>query len=91
MKTYALFLLLEKMDMNEVTSEYRNKKYQTTGAVRILDQRQAAFYWAEGVEPLDIYLTRDFQTHKPKIVYVFSREDTKELYEQWIKLKEEQQ
>ena len=42
--------------MNEVTSDYRNKKYQTTGTVRLLNPKQAAFYWAHGVEPLDIYL-----------------------------------
>lgn len=75
--------------MSEVTSEYRNKKYQTTGTVRLLNQKQAAFYWANGVEPLDIYLSRNFETGEPRIVYIFSREDTKELYEEWIKQKGE--
>ena len=32
---------------NTVTSEYRNKKYQTTGTVRLLNQKQAAFFDAE--------------------------------------------
>jgi len=75
--------------MSEVTSEYRNKKYQTTGTVRLLNQKQAAFYWANGVEPLDIYLSRNFETGEPRIVYIFSREDTKDLYEEWIKQKGE--
>jgi hypothetical protein len=65
---------------NTVTSEYRNKKYQTTGTVRLLNQKQAAFYWSRGVEPLDIYLSKNFETGEPRIVYIFSREDTKELY-----------
>lgn len=68
---------------NTVTSEYRNKKYQTTGTVRLLNQKQAAFYWSRGVEPLDIYLSKNFDTGEPRIVYIFSREDTKELYEEW--------
>lgn len=70
--------------MNEVTSDYRNKKYQTTGTVRLLNQKQAAFYWANGVEPLDIYLSRNFETGEPRIVYIFSREDTKPLYDKWL-------
>ena len=70
--------------MNEITSEYRNKKYQTTGSIRVLNQKQAAFYWSNGVEPLDIYLSKSFETGEPRIVYVFSREDTKELYERWL-------
>lgn len=69
--------------MSVVTSEYRNKKYQTTGTVRLLNYKQAAFYWSCGVEPLDIYLSRDFKSNDPKIVFIFSREDTKDLYEQW--------
>ena len=90
-KIVCPFFTFEEKDMNEITSEYRNKKYQTSGVVRILDYRQAVFYWDKGVEPLDIYLSRDFQTKKPKIVFVFSREDTKELYDEWMKSKEEQQ
>ena len=70
--------------MNEVTSEYRNKKYQTTGSIRVLNPRQACFYWANGVEPLDIYLSRNFETNEPRIVFVFSREDTKPLYDKWL-------
>jgi len=70
--------------MNEVNSDYRNKKYQTSGTIRVLNPKQAAFYWASGVEPLDIYLSRNFITNAPCIVYIFSREDTKPLYEQWL-------
>ena len=70
--------------MNEITSEYRNKKYQTTGSIRVLNARQATFYWSHGVEPLDIYLSKHFETGEPRIVYVFSREDTKPLYDLWL-------
>lgn len=70
--------------MNEVTSDYRNKKYQTTGTVRLLNSKQAAFYWSHGVEPLDIYLSKNFETGEPIIVYIFSREDSKPLYERWL-------
>ena len=75
--------------MNEVTSDYRNKKYQTTGTVRLLNPKQAAFYWANGVEPLDIYISRNFVTEEPCIVYIFSREDTKDVYEKWLQQKGE--
>ena len=35
--------------------------------------------------PIDIYPSQDFKTGKPMLVYLFIREDTKELYDKWCK------
>ena len=71
--------------MNGVQSSYKNKHYDATESLRILNPRQASFYWSRGVEPLDIYLSKNFETGDPMIVYVFSRKDTQELYGEWCK------
>ena len=53
--------------------------------VRIVNNRQAATYWLQyGIEPLSIYPGEDFKTGKPVVVYVFSKEETKEAYKEWI-------
>lgn len=69
--------------INKVNSDYRNKQYNPGDTIRLLNQKQCAFYWSKGIEPLDIYISKDFKTGEPIIVYIFSREETKELYSEW--------
>ncbi len=69
--------------MNNVNSNYRNKQYNSNDTIRLLNSRQAAFYWSKGIEPLDIYLSKNFETNEAIIVYIFSREATKDLYSEW--------
>ncbi|MBO7518644.1 MAG: hypothetical protein J6T31_05990, partial [Methanobrevibacter sp.] len=64
--------------MEKIKGQFSNKEYTAKEAIKILDPVQAALYWANGVEPLEIFLSRDFKTNKPLIVYVFKKEDTKE-------------
>lgn len=71
--------------MEKVKGKFSNKLYYAHEAIRILDQVQAALYWANGVEPLDIYSSRDYNTGKALIVYVFRKDDTKELFDKWCK------
>lgn len=63
---------------------YVGKPYRVTDAIRILNQKQAAFYWENGVLPVDIYPSKDFETGEPIIVYVFIKDETKKLYTTWI-------
>lgn len=69
--------------MSKIKSYYKNKQYNTNDTVRLLNQRQATYYWSKGIEPLDIYLSKNFETDEPIIVYVFSREQTKDIYNDW--------
>jgi hypothetical protein len=72
-----------------VLSNFNAKRYKEKDAIRILNPKQAAFYWANGVEPLDIYSSRSFDTNEPVIVYIFSRCQTQDtgVYDQWCKRK----
>ena len=52
-------------------------------AVRILNTRQAGFYWSRGIKPLSIYPSKDLRNNEPVIVFLFSRSKTQGLYEEW--------
>lgn len=72
-----------------IESNFRNKKYKDDDNIRILNPKQAAFYWHNRLEPLDIYPSTTFDTGEPVIVYVFSRSQTQEtgLYNEWVERK----
>ncbi len=72
-----------KEDM--IHSDITGKDYYPSQVVRIVNYLQCIFYWASGVMPIDIYPSQDFKTGKPMLVYLFIREDTKELYDKWCK------
>lgn len=69
----------------KVKGKFSNKEYYASEAIRILDPSQAALYWANGVEPLDIYSSRSYKTNKALIVFVFRRDETKEVFDLWCK------
>lgn len=69
--------------MEKIKGKFSNKLYYANEAVRILDPMQAALYWANGIEPLDIYSSRDYKTNKALIVYVFKKDETKEVFDKW--------
>lgn len=70
---------------NKVKGKFSGKEYYASEAIRILDPAQAAAYWANDVEPLDIYPSKNFKTGAPIMVYVFRRNDTKEVFDLWCK------
>lgn len=70
---------------NKIKGKYSGKEYYANDALRILDPKQAALYWNYGIEPLDIYPSRDFKTNKSLIVFVFKRNETKEVFDLWCK------
>lgn len=70
---------------NKVKGKFSNKEYYASEAIRILDPRQAALYWNHHIEPLDIYPSRDYKTNKALIVFVFKRDETKEVFDLWCK------
>ena len=58
------------MDSDKIKGKFSNKEYYAKDAIRILDPKQAALYWNNHVEPLDIYPSRDYKTNKALIVFV---------------------
>lgn len=59
--------------------------------LNIMNIQQAAFYMNEGAELWDVYPSRDKFTGKPTAVFVFKRDETKEVYDKWCKLKDKQE
>lgn len=64
-------------------SRLTGRYYNLVGSVRILNTAQATFYMSRDVFPLDIYISKDFKNDRKVLVFLFSREETKELYDEW--------
>ncbi len=64
---------------SKLTGRYFNI-FQT---VRILNTAQATFYVTKGVLPLDVYASKDFKNKRDVLVFLFSKDDTRDLYEEW--------
>ena len=71
--------------MNGIKARFSNIEYKAKDCVKILNPFQAALYWCNGVEPVEIYPSRDYETGKPLIVYVFKKSETKEVFDLWCK------
>lgn len=52
--------------------------------IPIVNPKQAAFYWHNGVKPIDIYPSIDTKTNTPILVFVFNRNETYSLYKEWL-------
>ena len=59
------------------------KKINLDKDIPIVNPKQAAFYWHNGVKPIDIYPSEDPHTSTPIIVFVFKRDETYSLYKEW--------
>lgn len=70
-----------------VESNLKPRSYTLKEVCRVIDQKQKTLYIKHGVYPIDMYASKDFDTGKDITVYVFLREDTKELYDLWLKHK----
>lgn len=61
-----------------------NKNINLDKQIPILNPKQAAFYWNRGVKPMDIYPSIDIHTNNPIIIFVFNRDETYNLYKEWL-------
>lgn len=66
-----------------MTSGLTGKEYCPNDVIRIVNVYQATLYWTFGLEPLEIYPSRDFKTGKPILVFLFDKEKSQELYKKW--------
>lgn len=70
-------------------SKVTGKEYDLWSVIRILNPRQAAFYVSRGLEIQDIEASTDRRTGEPVLVFYFIKEDTKELFDEWCRRKQE--
>lgn len=72
--------------MNEFLrySKIVGEKYNLFECVRITNLRQVHFYLENGATLLDVYSGWG-KNKKPTLVFLFYKNDTKELYEKWSK------
>lgn len=75
-----------------VDSVFKGKKYNPSDTIRLVNVKQSCFYWENGCIPLDVYLSKDYKTQKPMLVFVFNREETQTtgVYDAWCKNKPEE-
>ena len=57
--------------------------YNTNNVVRIKNPKQRDLYLMNGIMPKDIYTSIDEKTDEKILIYIFSKEDTRDVYEKW--------
>lgn len=67
-----------------VKSNFTGREYETKKVIRILNAQQAAAYIKHGIELLDLWLSKD-KDGKPILVFIFDKEESKEVYDLWCK------
>ena len=75
------------MLMSSLTGEY----YDENDSIRIVNIKQALFYWINNVRPLSIYPGKDLKTGEPILVFIFKKSKTKDLYKEWLATKADEE
>lgn len=80
------FCYMEKKDMKEKNiSDTTGLVYDLSDMIRIVNSKQAAAYMMHGATLYDIYATNDYNTAEPILVFLFSKTETRDLYNLWLK------
>lgn len=66
-----------------VTSEVTGKTYDPSKVARLINPLQVAKYMAKKCLPLDIYPSIDYKTGQDILVFIYDREESRELYSLW--------
>lgn len=74
-----------------IKSALTGKEYNLSHVVRIINIYQSIFYCSSGIMPVDIYVSKDFNSGKPILVFLFDKKETKELYAQWLANKQDKE
>ena len=77
------------MNENETLcrSDITGKTYYASDVVRILNIYQVHYYLQMNVELLDVYPSKDRETDKPLLVFIFDRKASRQAYDLWCKRK----
>jgi len=66
-----------------IKSQITGKTYDPNLTCRIINMQQLAAYMANGVELLDLYISRDYKTEKPILVGIVDKTNSYESYKLW--------
>lgn len=69
-------------------SKIIGERYNLFECVRIVSLPQVIFYIENDIPLLDVYSSKDVKTGRKILVFLFKKEDTKEIYEEWCKKNE---
>lgn len=58
--------------------------YNSKDVVRILNPKQRDLYLMNGIMPKDIYTSVDNESENKILVYIFLKEETREVYNKWL-------
>ena len=72
-----------------VKSNFTGKHYDPNKSCKILNMQQLAFYMANNVELLDLFVSKDYKTKKPILVGVVDKASSYEAYQLWCANKPE--
>lgn len=75
---------MKSQDKTLIQSNLHPRPYSVGEVCRIVNEKQYKRYIKHGAMPIDLYpsITED---GKDIIVYIFLREETKDLYERWLR------
>ena len=71
-------------------SPFTGETYDLFNCITIMNPKQAAFYVANGVQLQDIDISEDRKTGEPVFCFLFTRDQTRDVFDAWCKRKEEQ-
>ena len=67
----------------KIKSSLTGKTYDLSKVARLINIQQICTYLKSSILPVDIYTSLDLKTNKPILVFLFDKEETKEIYERW--------
>jgi hypothetical protein len=68
---------------DSIISSLTGKEINPQKMVRILNIYQATYYISRGIMPEDLYSSSDYRTGDPRLVFLFDREKSHEVYDAW--------
>lgn len=66
-----------------IRSETTGLYYVPEKMVRIVRWKQVAFYMRHGIFPKDFFVSKDYKTKEDILVFLFDREESRSVYEEW--------
>lgn len=64
-------------------SKINDQLYSLRDVVRIIDPKQQKLYIKHNIYPVDMYTTYDAEAGDDKLIMLFNRSETKDLYIKW--------
>lgn len=84
---YAIWYREELKEKLNIKTNIHSRNYTSKEVVRIVKIEQVIFYNDHHVYPIDMYPSYDDRTDRKILVFIFTKEDTKEVFQKWIEYK----